>query len=110
MKLPFAENAEIDVRKLREYCLNPFHPEGKHKARLFASALGMTETDAESLRAILLMACVHTDVKAGRADRYGHRYTMDAVVEWKGKSAVVRCGWIVENGSQNPRLTTCFPR
>lgn len=110
MKLPFAESAEIDIRKLREYCLNPLHPEGKHKARLFASALGMTEADAESLRAILLSACIHTDVEPGRVDGYGRRYTMDVVVEWKGKSAVIRCGWIVESGTQTPRLTTSFPR
>lgn len=110
MKLPFAENAEIDIRKLREYCLNPVHPEGKHKARLFATALDLTVVDAESLRAILLAAAVEAEVMLGRADSYGQRYTMDVVVEWKGRSAVVRCGWIVEYGSSVPRLTTCFPR
>lgn len=110
MRLPYAENAQIDIRKLRDYCLNPSHPEGKHKARLFAAALAMTEADAESLRAILLRASDKADVVLGRGDSFGQRYTMDVVIEWKGRKAVVRCGLIVENGSRTPRLTTCFPR
>ena len=47
MRIPNAENAMVDIRKLRDYCMNPLHPEGKHKARLFAAALGMTDADAE---------------------------------------------------------------
>jgi hypothetical protein len=50
MRIPHAENATVDIRKLRDYCLNLEHPEGKHKARLFAAALGMTEADVEPLR------------------------------------------------------------
>ena len=49
-----AENAVIDIRKLRDYCLNLQHHEGKHKARLFSSILGLTADDAEELRQILL--------------------------------------------------------
>lgn len=110
MKLPFSENAEIDIRKLREYSLNPSHPEGKHKARLFAAALDITDADADSLRVILLAAATVTDVEMGRIDDYGQRFTMDVVIKWKGREAIVRCGWILEQGSQVPRLTTCFPR
>jgi hypothetical protein len=33
MRIPHAENATVDIRKLRNYCLNPEHPEGQHKAR-----------------------------------------------------------------------------
>jgi len=54
MRVPNGEQATVDVRKLRDYCLNPLHPEGKHKARLFAAALNMTDGDAESLRTALL--------------------------------------------------------
>ncbi len=54
MKIPNAEHAIVDIRKLRDYCLNPHHNKGKHKARLFASLLGMNFDDAEELRNILL--------------------------------------------------------
>ncbi|GAA6620779.1 hypothetical protein NUACC26_065970 [Scytonema sp. NUACC26] len=43
--IPNAENAVVDIRKLREYCLNSEHDEGKH-TRLFAAALGMTAENA----------------------------------------------------------------
>jgi hypothetical protein len=40
MKLPNAESAIIAIEKLRNYCLDPEHPRGKHKARVFSSVLG----------------------------------------------------------------------
>ncbi|WP_200235400.1 DUF6883 domain-containing protein [Thiohalocapsa halophila] len=42
MKLPNANQAVVDLEKLRGYCLNPAHPRGRHKARVFAAALGIT--------------------------------------------------------------------
>lgn len=52
--IPNAENAAVDIRKLRDYCLNLEHSTGKHKARLFLSTLGMTAENAPELRQILL--------------------------------------------------------
>ncbi|WP_212718217.1 MULTISPECIES: DUF6883 domain-containing protein [unclassified Synechocystis] len=52
--LPYAENAVVDIHKLRDYCLNPKHDDGKHKAHLFLLSLGMTASHAEELRQILL--------------------------------------------------------
>jgi hypothetical protein len=39
VKLPNAEMAFIDMRKLRDYALDPDHRVGKHKARLFVALL-----------------------------------------------------------------------
>jgi hypothetical protein len=50
LKLPNAENAIVDIAKIRDYCLNPDHPEGKHKARVFLNKLGVTKSDADHLR------------------------------------------------------------
>ncbi len=108
MRLPYAERAEVDLRKLREYCLDPLHPEGKHKARVFASALGMTADDAEALRGFLLKAVHTTDVELGYRDRYGQRFTLDVSIEWRERHAIIRSGWILEHGSNVPRLTSCY--
>ena len=35
MKLPNVARASVDIAKLRDYCLNSSHPEGRHKARVF---------------------------------------------------------------------------
>ena len=108
MKVPNAENATIDIRKLRDYCLDENHPIGKHKARLFASALNLTQENADELRDILLSAVKTTEAELGRQDEFGQRYTVDFEVENDTKQATIRSGWIIETNSDVPKLTTCF--
>lgn len=103
MKIPNADYVVVNIRKLRDYCLNSLHDEGKHKARLFESALGITADDAEQLRNIILQI-----VKTHEAE-YGQRYTVDFLLEWKGKQARIRSGWIIEHNSNIPRMTSCYP-
>ncbi len=107
--LPNAENAVVDIRKLRDYCLNSEHDEGKHKARLFSSTLGITANNAEELRQILLKVVKTHEVRLQRCDEFGQRYTLDFTLEWQDRSATIRSGWIIEEGSDVPRLTTCYP-
>lgn len=107
--LPYAENAVVDIRKLRNYCLNPDHADGTHKARLFSSILGMTADDAEDLRQILLEVVGTQKARLGRLDSFGQRYTIDFTLEWQNRSATVRSGWIIEHGFNTPKLTTCYP-
>ena len=108
MLIPHADRAEVSAHKLRNYCLNPLHDEGKHKARVFASALGMTAADADTLRRLLLEAVRTRDARLGYRDTYGQRYVVDFGVEWRGKRAIIRSGWILEHGSDVPRLASCF--
>lgn len=109
MLIPNAENAVVDIRKLREYCLNPQHDDGKHKARLFSTILGMTADNAEELRQILLEVVKTQVAQQGRRDEFGQRYTLDFKLEWQDRSGIIRSGWIIEHGSEIPRLTTCYP-
>ncbi len=108
MLIPYAERAVVDIHKLRHYCLNPQHDEGKHKARLFA-ALGITATDAEDLRNMLLKAVKTHEAQLGRRDAYGQRYIVDFPLEWHPRRTIIRSGWIIEHGTETPRLTTCYP-
>ena len=41
-KLPNSERAVVEIGKLRDYSLNQEHEVGKHKARVFKAALGIT--------------------------------------------------------------------
>lgn len=109
MLIPHAENAVVDIRKLRDYCLNIEHDDGKHKARLFLSVLGMTATNAEELRQILLEVIKTHEVQLGRQDVFGQRYTLDFTIEWQNRSTTLRSGWLIEQSSAIPRLTTCYP-
>ncbi|NMG11811.1 DUF6883 domain-containing protein [Brasilonema sp. UFV-L1] len=109
MLIPNAENAVVDIRKLRDYCLNQEHDNGKHKARLFSSKLGMTADDAEQLRRILLEIVKTRSARLGRQDEFGQRYILDFQIEWQDRSGIIRSGWIIEHDSDIPRLTTCYP-
>lgn len=108
MKIPNAEKAVVDIRKLRNYYLDEDHPVGKHKAKLFASALNLTSKDADDLREVLLSAVQNYDAKLGKKDEFGQRYTVDFEAEKDGKRANIRSGWIIEEHSDVPKLTTCF--
>ena len=109
MKIPNAERAIVDIRKLRDYCLNPQHNRGKHKARLFTSLLDMDSDDAEGLRNALLETVKTQDAQLAEMDAYGQRYTLDFTLNWRGKQARIRSAWIIETGSDIPKLTTAFP-
>lgn len=109
MLVPNAEKAVVDIRKLRDYCLNPNHEVGKHKARVFAAALGLTPDNAEILQDALLEAVRTIEAQTGKQDEYGQRYTVDFNFEWQGKSLAIRSGRIIKSDSETPSLTTCLP-
>ena len=109
MKLPNPDRALVDLAKLRDYCLNPDHEDGKHKARVFASALGLSAADAPWLRDRLLSAAFGEAQEVGRS-RFGVLYMLECAVETAGGRAIVRSGWIVRAGEDFPRLATCFDK
>lgn len=109
MKLPNGSSAVVDVEKLRDYCLSAQHPEGRHKARVFLSALGMTSADADRLREILLSAAtVNNAVSMSDTDQYGSRYVLDITVVWGSREALIRSAWIIKAGEEFPRLASCY--
>ena len=110
MRVPHAENAEIDIRKLTDYLLDPEHSRGRNKAALWQSALGIGVEDAVELRRMLIGALALNDATLGLRDRWGQRYTVDFRLEWRGRSAIIRTGWIIADGSRVPKSTTAFPR
>jgi hypothetical protein len=108
--LPNGRRAIVDIRKLRDYCLNPDSPRGGGKARVFQAALGLTAADAPKLRQKLLEIAHTGGVQLGELDMYGQRYTIDFEMETEVGKAVVRSGWIILRDETTPRLTTCFVR
>lgn len=108
MRLPGGDRAIVDRMKLVEYCLNPEHPRGKHKARVFATALGFTAENADELQAALLTAAATEDAKPTFSDRCGARYMIDFEISNRRGTAVVKSLWILPHGQQSPRLTSCY--
>ena len=108
MNLPNAARAVVEIGKLRDYCLNASHPRGRHKARVFAAVLGLTANDAEELRQMILSAVPSHDAEPAERDEYGQRYVLDFEVTRQGRRAEVRTLWIILNGQDYPRFTSCY--
>lgn len=108
MRLPNASNAFVDLAKLRDYSLSETHEEGKNKARVFWSALGIDASDAEWLRDHLLSAVLQEECKTGRVSVYGRRYSVDLLLCKDSFSAMVRSAWMIRSGGNFPRLTSCY--
>lgn len=108
MKLPKGDLAIVEIEKLRRYCLDPTHPRGRHKARVFQAALGMSVADAATLQDALVSGAAREEASAGQSDAYGTRYTFDMQLRYGAKSAVIRCHWIVRRYEDVPRLVTCY--
>jgi hypothetical protein len=108
LRLPNGAFAIVEIAKLRDYCLNQSHPRGRHKARVFASALSITSTHAEELRHALLLAAQEGEASIGASNDYGTRYIIDFEVKREEKSAMVRSIWIIETHAIPPRFVTCY--
>ena len=54
--LPHADKAFIDIRKWTGYVLDPENARGRHKARVFKSAIGIDASKAYELSQAILAA------------------------------------------------------
>ncbi|WP_188258733.1 DUF6883 domain-containing protein, partial [Pseudomonas sp. PSB18] len=103
-----ANRAIIDPRKLTDYALNPDHPVGGNKARVFESVLGFTKDNSDLLMKQLREGIMSNTPTPGKVDQYGARFTVDIPVTGPAGNGVVRSGWIYKSGSNVPELTTIF--
>ena len=108
MKLPNGERADLGT-KLEDYSLNPFHRDGRHKARVFASALGITFDNRRVLRDALLHAAATSDAAESRGDNgFGEVFLLRFPLSTGKHTASILSVWIVRRGEDFPRLTTCY--
>lgn len=107
-KLPNSENAHIAIEKLTEYCLNEFHPSGKYKANAFRLALGITIKDADILKDIILGKLSNSQCEEKTIDEFGKRYAVKMKIRIFDKQADVITSWIILEGENFPRLTSCY--
>ena len=108
MKLPNAEQAVVDVEKLTDYCLSSDHPRGKHKARVFQSACGLTAEHAELVRAQLREAAEVGDAVEVGSDVHGQRFVIEYPIQGPAGAAHVRTAWIIRQDEDFPRFVSAY--
>ncbi len=107
--LPNAGNLVISSSKVQGYALNPDHPVGKNKAKVFQNALGYNQSNAEELVEQIQSKVTDYVAVPGKSDQYGQRYSVDIpIIGPNGRTAIVRTGWIIRSESDKPELTTLY--
>jgi len=107
-RLPRADRSVVDREKLEGYLLNPQHEVGRHKARVFASALGIRRRDWQYLGDQLRAAVVDAPVGSIRETSWGGLYEVVVAVDGlNGQTRKVMTVWLVA-GDEPPRLVTAY--
>lgn len=110
MKLPNAERAVIDTRKVRDYLLSRSHPIGRFKAAFFARA-GFEAGNWADLVSQLRQLAVRGDAVPSGTTQYGQKFVISGILKGpRGASLEVTTVWLVPAGGDAARLVTVHPR
>jgi hypothetical protein len=110
MKLPNAQKAIVDERKVREYLLSPSHPVGRFKAKFFVS-VGFPPEAWSAFTAALQRLANEGDAQLVEEGEYGRKYLVRGDISGRGgRSIEVDTVWIIRAGDDTPRLVTVYPK
>ena len=107
MKLPNGNRAEISRQKLIGYCLNSNHSSGKHKAKVFASALGITADNVDDLYHLIQAAAIEGEVIQQNTTEFGQQFKVDWMIP-NTNQIKLRTIWEINTTNSNPRLISAF--
>ena|SRR5271155_816287 len=108
--LPHFEKAVILIEKLDGYALNPEHPEGKHKARVFKSVLEIERRHASTLAEMIVAGLSKAPAERGRSTEHGDLWTTwQEVTGLNGQSAIITVAWMYKKEApRTPVLVSCY--
>lgn len=110
-RLPNVEDATLDARRLTTYLLNSEHPAGRHKARVFMSALGIGTDHASDLSRQVMAAILTAPAFPafpGILDEHGQRYSVDVLVTGPRRGGMVKTGWIIRSRGGAPEFLSAY--
>jgi len=109
MMIPNAAHCIIESEKVRDYLLNLAHPAGKGKAAFFV-AMGFRQSEWELLAKALHRLIQHSPITITMTSRHGQKYIVDGpLVTPNGQLPLIRTVWVVDTGTDRPRLITAYP-
>jgi hypothetical protein len=111
VQLRNAHLAVVERHKLLEYLLNASHPDNGGKAQFFES-LGFTSENPELLVGALSAVAEIGEVMEIVESTHGEKYVVDGRISSqteKSRQRMVRTVWIIDQGSDAPRLVTAYP-
>jgi len=106
-ELPYRDRLRVDQAKIVDYLLSVTNSRGK--ATFFLDLGFRTENRTLMADSLIKHAQTHP-VSVMVASQWGARYSVDGILESpSGRRARVRTVWIIETGTEQPRLVTAHP-
>lgn len=110
MKLPNADRAHIPQAKVVKYLLSPTHPDGVGKAGFF-TAMGFRHEEWQVLADFLRQVARDFPVSKSMTSSHGRKYIIEGALSTpSGRRPIVRTGWMIDAGTDTPRLVTAYPK
>ena len=110
MKLPNAQEAQVERRKINDYLLSLTSPDGESKARFFLGFGFRVERWQEFGEALKAQGTAF-EVTGVRETDSEVRYAVDGPIATPdGRNPRIRTVWEIVRGGSVPRLVTAFPR
>jgi hypothetical protein len=107
-RLPNADIAVIDERKITRYLLASDHPAGRAKAVVF-QRFGFGSADWRALRDALLVHARAARVVTVSDTEFGAKYVIEGeLLAPDGRRLRLRAVWFVDTGETAPRLITAY--
>jgi hypothetical protein len=99
----------VPENKVRDYLLSETHAIGKSKAKFFRQH-GFDESNVHSFKMALIAIAQTEQVSQMTNNPFGVKYSIEGTMETpNGVIIKVRTIWIIENGSETPKLVTVYP-
>lgn len=109
MRLPNAEQAEVDREKIAGYLLSTTNPRNRGKAGFFLRFGFRGDSWQDFAKALRLHGVTH-EIATIIETEHGLRYYVEGIVETPdGRNPRVRTVWQVDIGSDHPRFITAHP-
>jgi hypothetical protein len=102
--------ARIPIEKLENYALNPDHPVGRNKAKMFRDFLGIERRHAGALAELIRSTLPRSHATQRETNDFGEVWTSyHEIVGLNGMSAIVTVAWMFKKDSnQSPELISCY--
>ena len=108
-RLPNAQLAVIDQRKITDYLLAQAHPAGRGKAAFF-QRFGFSAAAWAMLRDALFDHARSASIVSAADTPFGRKYILEgSLATPDGRNPRVRAIWFVTAGEMAPRFVTAYP-
>ena len=108
-RLPNAEKAIIEAKKLSGYILSSTHPVGRFKAAFFRR-LGYSAENWEAFELSLRDLIITQDALELEESRYGKKYIVEGSFAGpSGSTMQIITVWVILKGESAPRFITTYP-